>query len=104
MEIKHNDNNTTTVKTEHGQATIPTALYEIFSYCVNDPLVDVVKRASTAGFSNGYVRSLVQTLAQPGQYSGSACIGALATSVQGKRIHLTWGAPAEARPKLTRNK
>jgi hypothetical protein len=41
-------------------------------------------------------------LAQPGQYNGSPCIGALATSTQGKRVYLTWGAQATARPKLTR--
>jgi hypothetical protein len=106
MQVTHNNNNTTTVTTQHGTATLPTALWALFAACTAPtPLVGLVAQAQAAGFSNGYVRAQVQNLAQPGQYKGSACIGAINTSTQGKRllVQVAQGGPAPARPKLTRS-
>lgn len=105
MEIIANNNNTTTVSTEHGKVTLPSELWALFAECTSPaPLVQLVAKARTRGFSNGYVRSQVQQLAQPGQYKGSACIGAINTSTQGKRllIQVASGGAAPVRPKLTR--
>lgn len=94
---------TTTVVTEHGRADIPNGLYELFASC-EEPvkLTDLIAAAKDAGFSNGYVRGKVQVLAQPGQYSGSPCIGALHTSTEGRSLFVQWGVVGEARAKLTR--
>jgi len=103
MQVTQNEaTNVTSIVTLDGQASLPTALYNLFAACNETALVDVVKAGTALGFTNGFIRAQVQVLAQPGQYNGSACIGALATSTQGKRVFLTWGAVAVARPKLTR--
>lgn len=51
------------------------------------------------------LRVAVQALAQPGQYHGSPCIGALAsTTIPGtSRAQIQWGAGAQYRKPLTRN-
>jgi len=101
-----NSNNTTTISTEAGSYTVPSKLWELFASCSEPtPLVGLVAQAQAMGFSNGYTRACVQALAQPGQYSGSACIGAIVTSTQGKRLFVQVskeGELAAARPKLTR--
>lgn len=105
MQAIKNENGTTSVTTENGSYALPTALWEIFAECQEPTaVVSLVARARTKGFSNGYVRSVVQQLSQPGQYKGSACIGAINTSTVGKRLFVTIAVDgaAPARPKLTR--
>lgn len=104
MQVTQNaTNNTTLIVTLTGQATLPTALFNIFAACTAPTaLVQIVQAGVAAGFTNGFVRAQVQVLAQPGQYNGSPCIGAICTSTQGKRVFVQFGVAGAARPKLTR--
>lgn len=100
------ENGLARIVTEHGQATLPQNLWEILASCEDAIfLTTLVAKARPLGYSNGYVRSVVQTLAQPGQYKGSSCIGAINTSTQGKRVlvQVAKDGPAAARARLTRN-
>lgn len=107
MQATNNNNNTTTVTTSNGSVTLPTNLWALFAACTSPTKVTaLVAKARALGYSNGYVRSQVQQLAQPGQYKGSACIGAIITSTQGRSLLVQVAAPgqgpAPVRPKLTR--
>jgi hypothetical protein len=99
-----NANITTITNTVTGKSVqLPTALYNAFSQCNSTPLAQFVKANATLG-TNGQIRALVQALAQPGQYSGSVCLGCLATSTVGNRVLLTWAPQGgvAARAPLTR--
>lgn len=103
-----NSNGTTTVTGPTGKSyTLPTNLWQVFAQCTQPTALagSIVPAGMALGYTNGYVRACVQALAQPGQYSGSACIGAITTTTQGKKLFCQFnsgGAPAPVRPKLTR--
>lgn len=107
MKTTNLENGTVRIETEHGICAVPEKLWEIFAECKQPTRVtEIVAKARTRGFTNGYVRSVVQQLAQPGQYAGSSCIGAINTSTEGKRllVQVASEGAAPVRAKLTRNK
>lgn len=94
----------TTVTTEHGSVSLPSDLFKLFTSCEEPTkLTSLISRAKELGYTDGFVRSKVQSLAQPGQYAGSSCIGVLHTSNNGRSLFVQWGTSGEVREKLTRN-
>lgn len=88
--------------------TMNTRLLDLFVELTSEApmsLAAFVKEASTAtNISGGKIRGIVQQLAQPGQYRGSSCIGALDVSVPegSKRAYIQFGKVGSLRAKLTR--
>lgn len=107
MQVTINANGTATIVTQNGSFTMPENLWALFANAHQPTaIVDIVKAAAELPqkYTNGYVRACVQNLAQPGQYNGSKCIGAINTSTQGKRVFVQVAEEvAPARAKLTRN-
>lgn len=88
--------------------TMDTKLLDLFVELTSEApmaLAAFVKEASSVtNISGGKIRGIVQQLAQPGQYHGSSCIGALDVSVPagGKRAYIQFGKVGSLRAKLTR--
>lgn len=105
MKTTNLENGTVKIETEHGSCSLPEKLWDLFAACdAPTRVTEIVAKARTRGFTNGYVRSVVQQLSQPGQYRGSSCIGAINTSTEGRKlfVQIAKDGAAPARPKLTR--
>lgn len=112
-----NENETVTVVNGHTNQSVVIAasVYGALSATKDSPIpLALVANTYAAQFgekgSRAFVgatkalRTAVQQLAQPGQYAGSPCIGALAsTQIPGtSRCQIQWLASAEVRKPLTR--
>lgn len=98
---------TSTITTENGSYVVENLLLVELQKAAGEPMkvTEFVKQATqNTGISASRIRNIIQQLAQPGQYMGSACIGALYTEKpEGeKSLYMQFNKTGPTRAKLTK--